>query len=84
LKFIFASGVEKKRWRFRFWEWCTKGLTVAPILSADDQDVVVIVGDGFEESVTAVHVWMMGVGFIVVFMTPCFIAMHMGKEDTDD
>jgi hypothetical protein len=28
--------------------------------------------------------WMMGVGFIVLFMTPCFIAMGMGKEDADD
>jgi hypothetical protein len=52
--------------------------------SADDQDVLAIVGDGFGERVIAVHVWMMGVGFIVVFMTPCFIAMQMGQEEADD
>jgi hypothetical protein len=28
--------------------------------------------------------WMMGVGFIVLFMTPFFIAMHTGKEDADE
>jgi hypothetical protein len=29
-------------------------------------------------------VWMMGVGFILLFMTPFFIAMKMGKEEADD
>jgi hypothetical protein len=37
-----------------------------------------------EERLIAVHVWMIGVGFIVLFMTPCFIAMQMGNEDADD
>jgi hypothetical protein len=27
---------------------------------------------------------MMGVGFIVLFMTPFFIAVHAGNEDADD
>jgi hypothetical protein len=31
-----------------------------------------------------VHVWMMGVGFIALFMTPLFIAVHSGDEDVDD
>jgi hypothetical protein len=58
----------------------------APILCADRSAVLVIVGDSskIEESMIAVHVWMMGVGFIVLFMTPCFIAMGMGKDDADD
>jgi hypothetical protein len=34
--------------------------------------------------VIAVHVWMMGVGFIVLFMTPFFIAVHRGDGDGDD
>jgi hypothetical protein len=34
--------------------------------------------------VIAVHVWIMGVGFIVLFMTPFFIAVHTGDEDSDD
>ena len=37
-----------------------------------------------EERMIAVHVWMMGVGFIVLFMTPFFVAVQMGKEDADD
>jgi hypothetical protein len=32
----------------------------------------------------AVHVWMMGVGFIALFMTPLFIAVHTGNEDSDE
>jgi hypothetical protein len=58
----------------------------SPILWADLRAVLVIVGDSskIEERVIAVHVWMMGVGFIVLFMTPCFIAMQMEKEDADD
>jgi hypothetical protein len=32
----------------------------------------------------AVHVWMMGVGFIVLFMTPFFIAVHTGNEHGDE
>jgi hypothetical protein len=28
--------------------------------------------------------WMMGVGFIALLMTPCFIAMRTGVEDVDD
>ena len=54
------------------------------ILCPDIGAVLVIVGEGFEERMIAVHVWMMGVGFIVLFMTPCFIAMHTGNEDADD
>jgi len=34
--------------------------------------------------VIAVHVWMIGVGFIVLFMTPIFIAVHAGNDDPDD
>jgi len=37
-----------------------------------------------EERTIAVHVWMVGVGFIVLFMTPFFIAVHAGNEDADD
>jgi hypothetical protein len=37
-----------------------------------------------EERIIAVHVWMMGVGFIVLFMTPFFVAMHTGDEDADE
>jgi hypothetical protein len=29
-------------------------------------------------------VWMMGVGFILLFMTPFFIAMYAGGEDSDE
>jgi hypothetical protein len=29
-------------------------------------------------------VWMIGVGFILLFMTPFFIAMQMEKEEADD
>jgi len=28
--------------------------------------------------------WMMGVGFIALLMTPCFLAMRTGVEDVDD
>ena len=31
-----------------------------------------------------VHVWMVGVGFVVLFMTPFFIAVHTGDEDIED
>ena len=55
------------------------------ILCADPRAVLAIVGEGFEEERTiAVHAWMMGVGFIVLFMTPCFIAMRMGNKDADE
>ena len=37
-----------------------------------------------EERTIAVHVWMMGVGFIVLFMTPFFVAMQTGSEDAED
>jgi hypothetical protein len=30
------------------------------------------------------HEWMMGVGFIAILMTPCFIAMRPGADDVDD
>jgi hypothetical protein len=48
--------------------------------------VLVIVGDSlvFEERRIAVHVWMVGVGFIALFMTPLFIAVHTGNEDSDE
>jgi hypothetical protein len=36
------------------------------------------------EGTTAVHVWMMGVGFIALFMAPFFIAMQIGDEGGDD
>ena len=32
----------------------------------------------------AVHEWMIGVGFVVLLMTPCFLAMRAGMEDSDD
>jgi hypothetical protein len=65
------------------WHQRTQG---SPILWADPRAVLVIVGDSskIEERVIAVHVWMMGVGFIVLFMTPFFIAVQMEKEDADD
>jgi hypothetical protein len=37
-----------------------------------------------EERMIAVHVWMIGVGFIVLFMTPFFIAVHAGGDDSDE
>jgi len=37
-----------------------------------------------EERMIAVHVWMMGVGFIVLVMTPFFIAVHTGDEHSDE
>ena len=37
-----------------------------------------------EERVIAVRVWMLGVGFIVLFMTPFFVAVHTGNEDADE
>jgi hypothetical protein len=30
------------------------------------------------------HEWMIGVGFVVLLMAPCFIAMRMGVEDSDE
>lgn len=30
------------------------------------------------------HEWMMGVGFIAILMTPCFIAMRTDTEDVDE
>jgi hypothetical protein len=85
LKFIFACGVENGEGDsvLGMWHQRTQG---SPILWADPRAVLVIVGDSskIEERVIAVHVWMMGVGFIVLFMTPCFIAMQMEKEDADD
>ena len=29
------------------------------------------------------HDWMIGVGFIVLLMAPCFIAMRTGVEDAE-
>ena len=37
-----------------------------------------------QERTTAMHEWMMGVGIIVLLMTPCFIAMRSGVESADD
>jgi hypothetical protein len=34
--------------------------------------------------VIVVHVWMIGVGFIVLFMTPFFMAVQAGDEDAED
>jgi len=56
----------------------------ASLLCADPGAVLAIVGDGFEERVIVVHVWMMGVGFIVLVMTPFFIAVHTGDEHSDE
>ena len=58
----------------------------SPILCACPRVGLAIVGDSSknEERMIAVHVWMMSVGFIVLFMTPCFIAMQMEKEDADE
>jgi hypothetical protein len=36
-----------------------------------------------EERVCAMHDWMIGVGFIVLLMTPCVIAMRPGAEDAE-
>jgi hypothetical protein len=47
--------------------------------------VVAIVGDRFDEGGdVAMHEWMMGVGFIALLMTPCFIAMRTGVEQEDE
>ena len=29
------------------------------------------------------HEWMMGVGFIAILMTPCFVVMRPGADDDD-
>ncbi len=68
-----------------FWERCTKGLkgvrffALIPVCSGYSRDSLKI-----EERLIAVHVWMMGVGFIVLFMTPFFIAMQTGNEPSDE
>jgi hypothetical protein len=36
-----------------------------------------------EERVCAMYDWMIGVGFVVLLMTPCFIAMRPGAEDAE-
>jgi hypothetical protein len=56
------------------------------ILCADPGAVLAIVKmvSTIEERTIAVHVWMVGVGFIVLLMAPFFIAMHSGNEDVDD
>ena len=58
----------------------------SPILCAGPRVVLAIVGDSSknEERTIAVHVWMMGVGFIALLMTPCFIAMRTGVEQADE
>jgi hypothetical protein len=63
-----------------------QGTQTASILCADPRAVLAIVGDSskIEERMIAVHVWMMGVGFIVLFMTPFFIAMQTGNEHSDE
>jgi hypothetical protein len=30
------------------------------------------------------HDWVMGVGFVVLLMTPCLIAMRTGVEHSDE
>jgi hypothetical protein len=30
------------------------------------------------------HEWLVGVGFIAILMTPCFIAMRPGNEEADE
>ena len=32
----------------------------------------------------SMHEWVMGLGFIAILMTPCFIAMRPGNEDADE
>jgi hypothetical protein len=83
LRFIFTLGVEKSGKAGSFWEWCTK---VPRDLYADSGFVPAIVGDGSDDRREdfVMHEWMMGVGFIAILMTPCFIAMRPGAEDVDD
>ena len=83
LKFIFVFGVEKQRGDSVLGtaHQRTQGTS---LLCGDPGGVLAIVGDGIEERVIVVHVWMMGVGFIVLFMTPFFIAVHTGNEDSED
>jgi hypothetical protein len=38
--------------------------------------------DGSED--VAMHDWMIGLGFIVLLVTPCFIAMWSGVESVDE
>jgi hypothetical protein len=38
--------------------------------------------DGSED--VAMHDWMIGLGFIVLLITPCFIAMWRGVESVDE
>jgi hypothetical protein len=37
-----------------------------------------------EERMTAMHEWMMGVGFVALLIAPCLIAMRTGIEHADD
>ena len=30
------------------------------------------------------HEWVIGVGFVAILMTPCFIAMRPGTEEADE
>jgi hypothetical protein len=30
------------------------------------------------------HAWMMGVGFVAILMTPCWIAMRPGNDEADE
>jgi hypothetical protein len=82
----FRVGCGKAAMAIPFLGTVHQGTQGSPILCAGPRVVLAIVGDSskIEERTIAVHVWMMGVGFIVVFMTPCFIAMQMGNEDADD
>jgi hypothetical protein len=35
------------------------------------------------ERVSTMHDWMIGVGFIVLLMAPCFIAMYVRTDDAE-
>jgi hypothetical protein len=47
---------------------------------------VAIVEDGIdkEREILTMHDWMIGLGFIVILITPCLIAMRSGVENSDD
>jgi hypothetical protein len=67
------------------WERCTRVPNKTSILSMKLQSTAAIVGDGFDrEGEFYMHDWMIGLGFIVILIAPCVIAMRTGVEHTDD
>ncbi len=75
--------MEKSAKAILFWEWCTEGLKDLRFFELI-RGPFALSSEMVWRKVIAVHVWMIGVGFIVLFMTPFFIAVHTGDEDADE